>query len=39
MDAHRTGRRSFLKQMAALATAAGLPPMLAGKSEAQGGQA
>ena len=36
MDAHRTGRRSFLKQMAALATAAGLPPMLAGKSEAQG---
>ena len=36
MDAHRTGRRSFLKQMAALATAAGLPPILAGTSEAQG---
>jgi len=36
MDAHRTGRRSFLKQLAALATAAGLPPILAGTSEAQG---
>ena len=36
MDAHRTERRSFLKQMTALAMAAGLPPLLTGKSEAQG---
>lgn len=36
MDAYRTERRSFLKQMTTLATVAGLPPVLAGKSEAQG---
>jgi acetyl esterase len=36
MDAHRAERRSFLKQMTVLATAAGLPGLLAGKSEAQG---
>src|SRR5499433_2763812 len=36
MDAHRAERRRFLKQMTVLATAAGLPPLLAGKSAAQG---
>jgi acetyl esterase len=36
MDAHHTERRSFLKQMTALATAAGSPPILVGKSWAQG---
>ena len=36
MDAHGAERRRFLKQMTVLATAAGLPPLLAGKSAAQG---
>ena len=36
MDAHRAERRRFLKQMTVLATAAGLPTLLAGKSAAQG---
>jgi len=36
MDAHRAERRRFLKQMTVLATAAGLPPLLTGKSAAQG---
>ena len=36
MDAHRAERRRFLKQMTVLATAAGLPHVLAGKSAAQG---
>ena len=36
MDAHSTERRRFLKQMTVLATAAGLPPLFAGKSAAQG---
>jgi len=35
MDAHRAERRSFLKQMTVLATAAGLPPLLSGESVAQ----
>jgi hypothetical protein len=39
MDAHRTERRSFLKQMTTRAMAAGLPPLLAGESEARGGRA
>jgi acetyl esterase/lipase len=36
MDAHRAERRRFLTQMTVLATAAALPPLLAGKSAAQG---
>ena len=36
MDAHSTGRRRFLKQLTVIATAAGLPPLLSGKSVAQG---
>ena len=36
MDAHRAERRRFLKRLTVLATAAGLPPLLSGKSVAQG---
>src|SRR5215470_16554337 len=36
MDVHRAERRRFLKQLTVLATAAGFPPLLSGKSAAQG---